>query len=125
MVRRLLELCPAAHGRADSVSKMDRFADDFGHGDGSDDEEVEQSRRRKRKNLWVPDDHTALFKGNTDDHFRLGMKITKASVRLYVDFFGSDILIASPLGKGWVFFFLSFGFSVCFCLRFFHTNVGV
>ena len=39
-----------------------------------------------------------MFRGNTDDHFRLGIKITKASVRLYVDFFGSDILVASPLG---------------------------
>jgi hypothetical protein len=48
---------------------------------------------------WVPDDHTQLFRGNTDDHFRLGIKVTKASVRLYVDFFGSDILVASPLGK--------------------------
>ena len=39
-----------------------------------------------------------MFSGNTDDHFRLGIKVTKASVRLYVDFFGSDILVASPLG---------------------------
>ena len=39
-----------------------------------------------------------MSRGNTDDHFRLGIKVTKASVRLFVDFFGSDILIASPLG---------------------------
>ena len=97
VVRRLLELCPAAHGRADAVSKLERFADDF----GLDDEllDQEEDRKRKKKNLWVPTDHTQLFKGNTDDHFRLGVKVTKASVRLYVDFFGSDILIASPLGK--------------------------
>jgi hypothetical protein len=98
VVRRLLELCPAAHGRKDAVSKLERFADDFGHGD-SDVEEDSVMEKRKKKNLWVPDDHSALFRGNTDDHFRLGIKVTKASVRLYVDFFGSDILIASPLGE--------------------------
>ena len=97
VVRRLLELCPAAHGRADAVSKLERFADDFGAGD-SDEEEAAETERRRKKNLWVPEDHSAMFRGNTDDHFRLGIKITKASVRLYVDFFGSDILVASPLG---------------------------
>ena len=97
VVRRLLELCPAAHGRADAVSKLERFADDFGAGD-SDEEEAAATERRRKKNLWVPEDHSAMFRGNTDDHFRLGIKVTKASVRLYVDFFGSDILIASPLG---------------------------
>ena len=95
VVRRLLELCPAAHGRADAVSKLERLADDFGF--DSDGEAAETENRRK-KNLWVPEDHSAMFSGNTDDHFRLGIKVTKASVRLYVDFFGSDILVASPLG---------------------------
>jgi hypothetical protein len=95
VVRRLLELCPAAHGRPDAVSKLERLADDFGF--DSDGEAAETEKRRK-KNLWVPEDHSAMFSGNTDDHFRLGIKVTKASVRLYVDFFGSDILVASPLG---------------------------
>ena len=97
IVRRLLQLCPAAHGRADAVNKLDRFAEDFGAGD-SDEEDAGEKERRRKKGLWMPEDHAELFRGNTDDHFRLGIKVTKASVRLYVDFFGSDILVASPLG---------------------------
>ena len=97
---RLPALCAAPiplllRGRADAVSKLERLADDFGF--DSDGEAAETEKRRK-KNLWVPEDHSAMFSGNTDDHFRLGIKVTKASVRLYVDFFGSDILVASPLG---------------------------
>jgi hypothetical protein len=101
VVRRLLELCPAAHGRADAVSKLERLADDFGD---DDDGEAAETEKRRKKNLWVPEDHSAMFRGNTDDHFRLGIKVTKASVRLYVDFFGSDILVASPLGTCFFFF---------------------
>ena len=98
IVRRLLQLCPAAHGRADAVNKLDRFAEDFGAGD-SDEEDSGEKERKRKKGLWMPENHAELFRGNTDDHFRLGIKVTKASVRLYVDFFGSDILVASPLGK--------------------------
>ena len=36
IVRRLLQLCPAAHGRADAVNKLDRFAEDFGAGDSGE-----------------------------------------------------------------------------------------
>jgi hypothetical protein len=98
VVRRLLELCPAAHGRADAVSRLERLADDFGDAAAEAAEAAAETARRRKKNLWVPEDHSAMFRGNTDDHFRLGIKVTKASVRLFVDFFGSDILIASPLG---------------------------
>ena len=74
-----------------------------------------------------------MVRGNTDDHFRLGIKVTKASVRLFVDFFGSDILVASPLGTrmrerrttvSFSFSFSSsaareaFGFCLFVCVRF-------
>ena len=105
VVRRLLQMCPAAQGRADAVNKLDRFAEDFGDGDSDvEPDDVDQSgqsggaKRRRGGGQWIPDDHKRLFRGNTDDHFRLGIKVTKASVRLYVDFFGSDILVCSPLG---------------------------
>ena len=99
-IMRLLDLCPAAHGRNDSVNKLERIEEDFLAYRGSDSDEDDDGGREKKKKYkgHVPDDHKALFKGNTDDHFRLGMKITKASVRLYVDFFGADIIFASPLG---------------------------
>ena len=101
-IMRLLDLCPAAHGRNDSVNKLERIEEDFLAYEASDDEndeDVDANGNKKRKfKPFVPEDHKALFKGNTDDHFRLGLKLTKASVRLYVDFFGADIIFASPLG---------------------------
>ena len=45
-----------------------------------------------------PPEFQQLFRGNVDDHFKLGIKVTKNSVRLLTDFYGSDIIVASPLG---------------------------
>lgn len=45
-----------------------------------------------------PPDHVHTFSGNIDDNFRIGVKVTKRSVRLYEQFYGSDMIVASPLG---------------------------
>ena len=122
-IMRFLKLCPNAHGRADAVNKLERLENDFLAGyssdetssdeDECDDDEDEELKRRKKKmqkkinrvtkkkkkyKTHVPLEYKELFRGNQDDHFRLGVKITKAAVRPFVDFFGADIVFASPLG---------------------------
>ncbi|KAL2099200.1 hypothetical protein ACEWY4_005680 [Coilia grayii] len=69
------------------VSNKKRFKDEF----GEDPED-------RPPNLIRPDDYHAIFSGNVDDHFRIGISILKRSIRLYAPFYSADIIIASPLG---------------------------
>ncbi|XP_014274794.1 U3 small nucleolar RNA-associated protein 25 homolog [Halyomorpha halys] len=45
-----------------------------------------------------PLDYQQLFSGNTDDNFKIGLTVTKKCLKLYADFYASDIIVASPLG---------------------------
>jgi U3 small nucleolar RNA-associated protein 25 len=45
-----------------------------------------------------PADYLQNFQGNIDDHFRLGIKFAKKSLKIYSNFYDADIIIASPLG---------------------------
>ncbi|XP_004862070.1 digestive organ expansion factor homolog isoform X1 [Heterocephalus glaber] len=69
------------------VSNRKRFQSEY----GSDPEE-------RPPNLKRPEDYEAVFVGNIDDHFRIGVAVLQRSIRLYAPFYSSDILIASPLG---------------------------
>lgn len=69
------------------VSNKKRFQGEY----GSDPEE-------RPPNLKRPEDYEAVFVGNIDDHFRIGVAVLQNSIRLYAPFYSSDILIASPLG---------------------------
>ena len=45
-----------------------------------------------------PDDHYEMFNGNTDDGFKIGISVARKSLKLYSEFYSSDVIIASPLG---------------------------
>ncbi|KAK1171189.1 digestive organ expansion factor [Acipenser oxyrinchus oxyrinchus] len=86
VVQTLISLLEVGDKKLD-VSNKKRFKDEFG-----------SSPENQPANLSKPDDYHAVFSGNVDDHFRIGVSILQKSMRLYSPFYSSDIIVASPLG---------------------------
>jgi U3 small nucleolar RNA-associated protein 25 len=83
VVKRLIQLSPLTQ----KDTAMGLFKKEF---DDSDDEE-------ETENSSKPADFNLLFAGDVEDHFLFGIKYTKKSVKLYSNFYASDIIVASPL----------------------------
>lgn len=74
------------------VQNHARFRAEFGIPEGAED------KLRGAAPGTYPDDHVENFSGNVDDSFRVGIKVTKKSFKLFSEFYSSDIVLASPLG---------------------------
>jgi U3 small nucleolar RNA-associated protein 25 len=74
------------------IENITRFRKEFGLPEGAADKFASTEPDA------YPPDHVETFEGNPDDNFRVGLKLTRKSVRLFTEFYGSDIIIASPLG---------------------------
>jgi U3 small nucleolar RNA-associated protein 25 len=87
-VNNLINLFESTDGQVENKS---RFQEEY----GLDEDELEEQRESFARK---PEDFKNLFEGNTDDCFRLGIKITRKSLKLFSEFYQSDIIISSPLG---------------------------
>lgn len=70
-----------------SVMNKTRFMEDFSGN------ELAMSKKNPK-----PEDYELTFQGNTDDTFKIGISITKKTLKLYSEFYSSDIIISSLLG---------------------------
>ncbi|ORZ38960.1 hypothetical protein BCR44DRAFT_1428139, partial [Catenaria anguillulae PL171] len=71
----------------DQQDNKNRFKDEY----FTDDKEDAAFEKR-------PADYRATFRGNTDDCFKLGIRFSKRSMKIYSQFYQSDVIVASPLG---------------------------
>ena len=67
-----------------NVANKKKFAVDY--------PDIETARKNKS------DEYYETFAGDINDSFKLGLAVTKKTLKLFTDFYNSDIIIASPLG---------------------------
>ncbi|SJX60808.1 related to UTP25-nucleolar protein required for 35S pre-RNA processing and 40S ribosomal subunit biogenesis [Sporisorium reilianum f. sp. reilianum] len=75
------------------VDNKARFAKEYNLPEGAVDKLADPAVAAK-----YPHDHIANFAGNIDDSFKLGLKVTRKSLKLFSGFYDSDVIVASPLG---------------------------
>lgn len=76
---------------AETIENKARFDAEYALPEGAEDKLVSQPENYAK-------DHVATFAGNIDDSFRMGIKMNRKSVKLFSEFYSSDIIVASPLG---------------------------
>ncbi|GAX83068.1 hypothetical protein CEUSTIGMA_g10494.t1 [Chlamydomonas eustigma] len=94
LIRRLVSMA-MRETRADSVQGKEKFVEQFTDPEEEEEEDMDPKLRARR--AAKPAEWQALFSGNVDDHFRVGIKITRGAIRLFSDLFQSDVIVASPI----------------------------
>ncbi|CAF1028909.1 unnamed protein product [Rotaria magnacalcarata] len=68
-----------------------RFKEEYGGGEIDNENHYGKFQR-------TSNEYDEIFAGNIDDHFRLGISITKKSLKFFQSVYKSDFLIVSPVG---------------------------
>jgi len=74
-----------------SVENFPRFVSEYSLPEGATDKLVEDRDK-------YPPDHVETFRGNIDDGFRCGVKVTRKTAKMFAEFYQADVILASPLG---------------------------
>eukprot|EP00842_Homolaphlyctis_polyrhiza_P003553 jgi/Hompol1/4199/HPOL_003563-RA len=59
---------------------------------------MQDNKKRFNTEFGGDEDYQRLFTGDIDDCFRIGLKVSGKRIKLFSNFYASDILVASPLG---------------------------
>ncbi|CAF0997739.1 unnamed protein product [Rotaria sordida] len=73
------------------MSHRKRFKEEYG-GEEIDNENNDSKFQR------TSNEYNEIFAGNIDDHFRLGISVTRKSLKFFQSVYKSDFLIVSPVG---------------------------
>ena len=73
------------------ISHRKRFKEEYGNGE-LDAPQTDGKFQR------TSNEYNEIFTGNVDDHFRLGISVTKKSLKFFQSVYKSDFLIVSPVG---------------------------
>lgn len=67
------------------MEHLDRFSNDFGAGskEDSEDKSVVHDDQKSKSESSKPSDFQALFGGNNNDHFMIGIKFTRSLILLH------------------------------------------
>ena len=113
----------AALGANTTISSAAKFDQEFGYEDDDEEDEINSedsaedasidgdsgTKNVKRGKNALPKDWQMLFRDNIDDDFKFGIQVNPGQgkgagadkgvyMRMYSDFYASDIIVASPLG---------------------------
>lgn len=85
-VQRLLDYLQRER-RSDSIQGRNRFVEEFGGGlEWEGGQGAWEASQEDGEGGGKPREHGALFAGDTDDHFKIGLKVTRGAVRFSLHF---------------------------------------